>query len=250
MIMNGVTGRFSEVSSFVKSHPDSKLGCLLDTSILFSASYDLDAFNTDTAKVVNSLVDLEVPIYTTYNVRSEFLELHRRIIIPECLVDFLEDLGKELKPELVMDLTSMRTQLRKANAEGKLFRLQDQKIKFYRSALASYRNGEHDGWAGFCRNYLHEKIARVWDTAVELLGLNFIGLRSDEHDTVLSGKPSWKGTTDLVGRFGIGSVDALILDVFFNSKFLFLLTSDRDMAYCIETAKHPNRYVFLPDSLT
>ncbi|MGK5088025.1 hypothetical protein WDW86_10750 [Bdellovibrionota bacterium FG-2] len=248
--MNGVTGRFSELASFVQLHPASKLGCLLDTSILFSASYDLDTFNSETAKVIDCLAELQIPIYTTYNVRSEFLELHRRIIIPECLIDFLEDLGKTLKPELVLDLTSMRTQLRKANAEGKLFRIQDQKIKFYRAALASYRNGAHDGWAAFCKNYLHEKIAKVWETAVELLGLNFIGLRSDEHDSVLSGHPSWQGTTDLVGRFGIGSVDALILDVFFNSKFLLLLTSDRDMAYCIETAKYPNRFVFLPDSLT
>jgi len=171
--MNSATKGFSELASFVGAHQDAKLGCLLDTNILFSASYELDAFNTETGKLIDCLADLKIPLYTTYNVRSEFLELHRRIIIPECLVDFLEDLGRELKPDLVQKLTSMRTLLRKANAEGKMFRLQDQQIKSYRSLLASYRKDDQDGWAAFCQNYLHGKIECVWDVVVEQLGLNF-----------------------------------------------------------------------------
>lgn len=247
--MKGATGAFSELTAFVDAHPDARLGCILDTNILFSASYDVDAFNTEAAEVIDSLADLQIPIYTTHNVRSEFIELHRRVIIPECLVDFLEDLGKELHPELLLKLISMRTQLRKANSEGKPFRLQDQQIKHFRSALASYKKGEIDGWQSFCRNYLHGKIERVWDRAVEEFGLNFIGTRSDENSDVLSGSPGWAGATDLIGRFGIGSADALILDLFFNSRFILLLTSDRDMAYCTERSRQPNRFVFLPDSL-
>ncbi|MBI2606973.1 MAG: hypothetical protein HYW49_12945 [Deltaproteobacteria bacterium] len=212
-------------------------------------TYDLDPFNTEVAAAVDCLAELKIPIYTNYNVRSEFLELHRRIIIPECLADFLEDLGSELNPELVNKLTSMRTQMRKTTEDGRVYKLQDQQIKYFRSALAVYQKGDQDGWETFCQNYLHEKIERVWDTAVELLGLNFIDLRGDNDSAVLSGKPSWKGTTDLVGKFGIGTVDALILDLFFNSKFLFLLSSDRDMGYCVAAAKQPDRFVFLPDSL-
>lgn len=247
--MTETTGTFSELAKFINENPKAKLGCLMDTSILFSTSYDLDLFNTDAARAVAVLADCGIPIYTTYNVRSEFLELHRRIIIPECLADFLEDEGEELHPELVAKLTSMRTMMRKATQEGKLFKLSDQQIKYFRSALAAYRVGERDGWEAFCHNYLADKIDRVWDTAVAALGLNFIGLRSSEDSDVLAGSPSWNGATALVGRFGIGSVDALILDLFFNSKFLFLLTSDRDMAYCVTQAKQPGRFVFLPDSI-
>lgn len=247
--MRGTTGTFSELQTFIAANPAAKLGCLMDTSILFSASYDLDLFNAEAARAVDVLADLGVPIYTTYNVRSEFLELHRRIIIPECLADLLEDVGKELRPELVAKLTSMRTQMRKATADGKPYKLSEQQIKIFRAALATYRLGEQDGWEAFCQNYLSEKIERVWDAAVEQLGLNFIGLRAEEDNAVLLGQPSWKGTTALVGRFGIGSVDALILDLFFNSKFLFLVTSDRDMAYCVAQTKQPGRFVFLPDGI-
>lgn len=246
--MRGTTGTFSELSKFIAANPAAKLGCLMDTSILFSASYDLDLFNADAAQAVDALADLGVPIYTTHNVRSEFLELHRRIIIPECLVDMMEDV-KDLRPELVAKLTSMRTQMRKATSEGKAYKLSEQQIKYFRAELATYQLGEQDGWEAFCQNYLSGKIERVWDTAVEQLGLNFIGLRAEEDSAVLSGQPGWKGTTALVGRFGIGSVDALILDLFFNSKLTFLITSDRDMAYCVARAKQPDRFVFLPDGI-
>ncbi len=52
-----------------------------------------------------------------------------------------------------------------------------------------------------------------------------------------------------MGQFGIGSVDAMILELFLSSQFQILLTSDRDMAYCVERLARPGRVVFVPDQL-
>jgi hypothetical protein len=248
--MEAIKKRFSEIRAFVEERPDAKSGCLMDTNILFSASYDLDHFNADAAELVNVLAELEIPIYTTFSVRGEFLELHRRVTIPECLIDLLEDIDRsELDGRLLAKLVSLRTSYRKSVDAGRPYKLNDQQIKEFRTALALYEKDGLDGWEAFCQNYLHSKIEKVWDVTVEQLGLNFIDMRESAPDSDVVKAHSWHRTTDLIGKFGIGSIDATILDVFFNSNFLFLLTSDRDMAYCVERSKTSGRFVFVPDGL-
>jgi hypothetical protein len=76
-------------------------------------------------------------------------------------------------------------------------------------------------------------------------------LRKDlKHQKNLSGDVNWKGMVDLMGRFGIGSADAMILNLFLSSHFPILLTLDKDMAYCMKKLNPINKLVFLPDSQT
>lgn len=66
--------------------PRAQRGCVVDTNVLFAASFPLDAFNEWAESLVALLHKLEIPLFTNINVRSEFIDLCRRVMIPEGLV--------------------------------------------------------------------------------------------------------------------------------------------------------------------
>ena len=79
--------RFSDVLKTLSVQPALKSGCLVDTSILFAASYPPDEFNHESEELFDYFGELEIPLLTNVNVRSEFIDLHRRVSIPEGLCD-------------------------------------------------------------------------------------------------------------------------------------------------------------------
>ena len=111
-------------------------GCLVDTSVLFALSYPLDPFNEDAERAFNILTKWSVPIFTNVNIRTEFIDLHRRVAIPEGLIDLLQDAESYLSPELVQQLKSLKTRYNKAKMEDKSFLLSDKEIKTYRKLLS------------------------------------------------------------------------------------------------------------------
>jgi predicted nucleic acid-binding protein len=72
-------GGFSAFPSFLESSLTNF--CFVDTSILFSATYPLDKFNAESETVFESLAKNNRSILTNQNVRSEFLENHRRVLL-------------------------------------------------------------------------------------------------------------------------------------------------------------------------
>lgn len=73
--------QFSEVLKTAQSNPSLQRGCIVDTSILFAASYPPDEFNTEAEELFDFLLDLEIPAYTNVNIRAEFINLHMRVMI-------------------------------------------------------------------------------------------------------------------------------------------------------------------------
>ncbi len=53
----------------------------------------------------------------------------------------------------------------------------------------------------------------------------------------------------LMGRYGIASSDAMILNMFLSSKIPILITADKEMAQCIRAQNRNDKYVFIPDSI-
>lgn len=99
----------SKLESFLSAKENSCTGCLVDTSILFALSYPLDIFNEDAEMAFNVFAKQSMPIFTNVNVRTEFIELHRRVAIPEALIDLLKDAEVSLDLELIQQLKSLRT---------------------------------------------------------------------------------------------------------------------------------------------
>lgn len=245
----GGTIRFSELLKTASSQSGIKNGCFVDTSILFAASYPPDEFNTEAEQVFEYLTELEIPVFTNVNVRSEFIDLHRRVMIPDGLGDLYTAHGKSLDGILYAKLQSINTSLTNARNTGKPFKFDENQIKSWRQTLRSRQLKGKNGWLQFCADFLQNRIEATWDQTCNELGVNFFSLRNTDHSDWLTGELKWEDMASIVGRFGVGSFDAMIINLFLKSKFSLMLTADRDLAYTIEALEPDQKFVCVPDTL-
>jgi hypothetical protein len=248
MAYGGVV-RFSEVLKTASENSSFKNGCIVDTSILFAASYTPDEFNQESEELFDFLAELEIPIYANVNIRSEFIDQHRRVMIPEGLSDLFSSFGRSLDSVLYTKLQSVSTSLSLARQNGKPYKFDDNQIKKWRLLLKNYRLENKEGWIKFCSDFLQGKIEAIWAKACEELAVNTLTLRKDDQPEWLEGNLNWENMASLVGKFGIGSFDEMIINLFLESKFSGLITADRDIAYVIENLKPDRKYVVVPDRL-
>lgn len=244
--------RSEDIITTTEKTSDLRRGCIVDTNVLFAASFPLDPFNEWAEGVFTTLRDLEIPVYTNINIRSEFIELNRRALIPEGLVDFYDVIGMEgdLSPVIEQKLKSLKTRKDTAAKVEKTFKLSDKDIKEFRNLMIEYthRSGLN-GWDLFCRDYFGPYIKDVWTDAVANLGIQFLGTRAIDSQTHFKNQPNWEDMLAIIGRTGIGTSDAMILNLFLNSKIPLLATADRDvpLALITLTASNSDRYVIAPN---
>lgn len=100
----------------------------------------------------------------------------------------------------------------------------------------------------FCKSFLHPFIVNVWEENIEIFKIQFVGTRAIESREYFHRDPNWKDMTDIIGRFGIGSGDAMIVNFFLCSKFPVIITGDEDVAYAVERLSNGTKYVVVPDS--
>lgn len=245
----GGTIRFSDLLKTASTQSRIKDGCFVDTSILFAASYPPDEFNTEAEEVFDFLAELEIPIFTNVNVRSEFIDLHRRVMIPDGLGDLYTAYGKSLDGALYAKLQSVNTSLTTARNTGKPFKFDENQIKSWRRILQSRQLKGKNGWLQFCTDFLQNKIEAIWDKTCDELGVNFFSLRNTDQTDWLVDELKWEDMASIVGRFGVGSFDAMIINLFLNSRFSVMVTADRDLAYVINALKPDHKFVCTPDKL-
>lgn len=241
--------RFSDLLKTASSEPKIKDGCFVDTSILFAASYPPDEFNTESEEVFDFLAELEIPVFTNVNVRSEFIDLHRRVMIPDGLGDLYTVYGKSLDGGLYAKLQSINTLLTTARSTGKPLKFDERQIKEWRHILQSRQLENKNGWLQFCADFLQNKIEAIWNNTCNELVIHFFTLRNSDQSDWLNKELKWEDMASIVGRFGVGSFDAMIINLFLNSKFSVMVTADKDLVYVIEFLKPNNKYVCIPDRL-
>lgn len=222
------------------SDPAFRQGCLVDTSVLFAASYPVDRLNTWAENVFETLHRHSIPIHTNINIRSEFIDLHRRVLIPEGLVTMLGDLSGQLEPAVEQQLKILKTQVDRATKDGKATKFHDQQIKKYRDLLGR-------GWDLFCDSYLEPYIKDVWETAVRELKITFVGTRKIDDPKLFEQSVEWPKMLEIVGKTGVGSSDAMIINLFLSSKFQFIVSADSDFAAAVERFADKSRFVLAPN---
>jgi hypothetical protein len=222
--------------------------CFVDTTVLFSASYPFDLFNGESVRAFEHFSELKIPVFTNVNVRAEFLENHRRVLIAECLIDFLEDMGPQLDGPLAEKLKSHRTSYRRKLEEEKSAKMEISQIKMFRRLMSDYGSQKRDGWEAFCRSYLMDKLGPLWSEAQKELDLNFISLQSEDDSPYLNERPKWERAVELMGCYGLASSDAMILNMFLCSTVPILLTADTEMAECADKESKGKKQIFIPDS--
>ncbi len=245
----GGTIRFRDVLAASQQDARMKSGCLVDTSILFAGSYDLDEFNTPAVELFDFMGELEIPLFTNVNIRAEFLDLHRRVMIPEGLCSLYSAAGSSLPLALSTKLKSVYSSVNEAKNKDVGFVASSKRITDWRELLLQHSAGGFDGWQKFCADFLEGKIEKIWDETCDVLGINFFSLRDEDSSEWLTGSLTWEGMTSIVGRFGIGSFDAMIINLFLNSNFAALITADREIAYVLNALKPSGKFVVVPDRL-
>ncbi len=243
-------GGFSKLSAFLKSIDEGKRDCFVDTSVLFSDTYPLGHYNADSEMAFEALALLSVPAITNQNVRSEFLENHRRVLLAECLVDFYEDFLPSVPINIGEKLKSHRTNIRRKVDEGKDAKLNTNQIKDFRELLRPFAIENVSAWDFICAKYLRHRITPLWNATVAELGINVLTSRANEVTPYLKTKLDWDDAVDLMGKYGIASADAMILNIFFCSTVPILITADVEMARCVLKENQTDKVVFLPDSLS
>ncbi|MGE4232380.1 MAG: hypothetical protein AB7F43_03535 [Bacteriovoracia bacterium] len=237
--------QINDLPEILNSNRSVKTGCIVDTNLLFAASFPLDSFNEWAEEVFKTLSNLQIPIFTNLNVRSEFIELNRRVLIPECLIDMHEDLAGRFTPRIEQQLKSLRTLKANASKENRTFKFSDSEIKRYRKLLAEFTLGSDNGWDLFCREYFHPFIKDVWNEAVEDLLIKFLGTREIEAGEFFTERPHWNEMVNILGLTGIGSSDAMIVNMFLKSKFTLIGTSDQDVSGAVSKFDN-SRFVLAP----
>jgi hypothetical protein len=223
------------------------LGCIVDTNVVFAATFPLDTHNEWADQVFNKLQSSKIPIFTNINIRSEFIELNRRVLIPECLVDFYDAMRGFLNPEIEHKLKSLKTLKARATSESRAFKLSDSEIKKFRHLLSAIEvNETTNGWTLFCRDYFHQYITTVWDSAINDLGIQFLGTRAIESKDYFNGDPKWTDMLDIIGNSGIGSSDAMIINLFLQSKLPLIVTADSDVKDTVISMMPTDKYILAP----
>ncbi len=241
--------KFSDILKTASENNQIRNGCLVDTSILFAGSYDLDEFNTEAAGLFDYLAELKIPLYTNVNIRAEFIDLHRRAQIPEGLASLYSYEGKSLDPFLYSKLQVIATKFNEAKNNGNAYKFNEENIKEWRRRLKSFQVNNSDGWLKFCEDYLQGKIENIWDDTCSELNINFLSVRGSDKSDWLENELTWEAMASIVGRFGIGSFDAMIINLFLNSHFSAIITADKEIAYVIESLKPDGKFVIVPSRL-
>ena len=109
-------------------------GCLVDTNILFALNNAYDKFHEDAYKSFLFVKD-RILVYTNVNIKLEFIDLLRRLIIPKHLMGLHQN-KKDLGSGIEEKLENLKDNLDKSKIELKTFKLSDWEIKEWRRLLS------------------------------------------------------------------------------------------------------------------
>lgn len=240
---------YRDLLRVIEDRPSIRSGLVVDTNVLVSTTYDADKFFDETTEFLDLVCENAIPLFCNMNVRMEFLEIHRRIVFTEVLLDFASVVDRALIPsELTKKMHSWGTRNEKAKKEGRApLRLSEAELKEVKFALSGISDGHRDLWTVLCVDRIGNKLGKVWEQAEVELGLNFLGLRKEDQPAGTTKTPEWPETIKLVEQEGLSSSDAAIVNAFLSSGYDAFLTSDQEVALTIRKVAGAGKCCFVPD---
>ena len=236
---------FGQLEELLQHNPNIRNGCILDTNILVSAITPSDQMADVVDELIEELRILKIPAYSNVNIRAEFLEIQRRILIPECISEFYIKAKShfDFDDELLAKMKSVYTSHKDSTDKNKVYKFTDDRIKEWRNIFSERDFNGQNGWLYFCENILAPQLTTIWDHLVETCNLNFIKFKEGEDHPLLTTKVSWRGMTQLMGNYGLGSADAMILNLLLSSKIEVVATGDSDIRYMADVLGEQGKYV-------
>lgn len=232
----------SELELFLNQNPLSKEGCIADTNILFAADYDLHSQNTVAIEICRLLYRNSIPIFTNVIVRSELLNLKRRVLVTEGLLTALK-LGRSSLPlPLRNKLASLETKVNSHIKNKTHYFLHDKEIKSFRDDFESLVGP--GAWVDFCKLFLNTKLHREWALQLQNRKVQYLTKESK----ILNKKLEWEDMINLVEDTAISANDALIVNLFLCSDLQLLITTDKDVVFSVSRL-NTDKVLVCPDNL-
>lgn len=242
---------YSDLLKTLIDKPNLKNGFVVDTNVLISATYDSDIFFEATTQFFDYLAENEIPIFCNVIVRAEFLEIHRRIIFTESIIDFFQEVNRNLLPVKVSAQLGKwaANNKRRVDEQRPPLRLSEAEIKTIKMELMQIWDGGKNLWMSLCESKIGNKLGSLWNQTEEELGLNFLSTRNEKSSPFFNSSPEWIGAVNLIERHGLSSSDAMIVNMFFCSSFDAIVSSDYEVADVVSTSESPEKICFVPESL-
>ena len=132
-------------------------------------------------------------------------------------------------------------------ATDRAFKLNDLEIKQWRTLLDTFHHSSgKPGWDVFCDNYLEPYFKNIWEDAVQTLNVKSLGNTAFQDKKYFLNDPTWDQTNDIIGKTGIGSTDAMIVNFFLCSKFELLISTDYDIPRVFQQLGVTDRFLLTP----
>lgn len=244
--------RYNEFLNITENYPSARNGFLVDTNFLISLTYELSKFYDKSIELHELMAEYSCKLFCNVNVRNEFLEVQRRIVLTEALISMNHDpLIKEVIPPYIRGrIRSLNTRRENALKKDKHPTiLSDGELKSYAQDLSEIRAGENNLWEILCEDYLKDKLHQLWNSLENLFNVNFLSVRQEDLDLHLKRAPNWKDAIDIIEKYGLASSDAMIINIFLCTNFSFLVTSDKEVASIVKSINEDNKFVIIPNGI-
>lgn len=238
---------FNEVSSNISNNPAFKK-VLIDTCTLISFSHETNEFNTETVDLIETLKRNKVLACTNVNIRSEFIDFHRRLILTEALTILSQQTkGIMSYTDVAKKLKAHKTNVEKrANADNPLV-LNDSAIKQFKKLLSFKHLDTENVWLKFCKDNLQGHLEHTFEIIKRVLKLKYLSLRKGEEISDITNDVSWNGMFDISEKSGLGINDSMILNMFNSTNIPILITTDYDLVYA-GAISDDSKLIFCPES--
>ncbi len=235
----------TELQKFLTS-TDCQSGGFADTGFLYGLAYKDDRLFEVANDVHDLLADAQIPIYTNVISRMELIDLvFRKQVTTGCIQMFNGTTSPSHDKPIYKILKDIRDKDTAAVRNGESYKLDENRLKRLRKNIdAEYGI---NNWPEFCAKYIGTMLATEWQTLEQEFGLNFIEVMEGEPSPLLESPLYWADMVEIMAKHGQRAPDAMIVNLFSNSRFHLLITSDNDLEFCFDDplGSFEDRAIFL-----
>jgi predicted nucleic acid-binding protein len=223
-----------DLASYLRNH-EGKEGCFADTGFLYAVSYQDDRLHNIASQVLDVLAEYELPVHANVISRMEFTDLIFRKQITLGAIRMFDSLRPTVAPQSLFNLLKNIRDKNTANRrEGRSYKIDEGQLKKLRKELSQALGIM--SWKNFCETYSGKMLVNEWAIMEEEIGSNFVEVMDGGVSEEITSPLHWGDMVKIMGEHGLRGPDAMILNLFANSKFPLLITSDSDFESCQEEA--------------
>jgi len=201
----------------------------------------------------------EVEYYTTVTTKAEYLDYQRRRFLTEAIFSLssLDNVDLQASTKQVIYQMKMRRgkrvsdEIKRIGSDDDLFNsslnyLRDSELKEIKKAFRARDVQKEIGWLKLCELFLVDNIEKQEELVDEFC--TYLSAHDDKQSHLFNNRSiDWKQATSLSSTTGMGYSDALILNMFSETKMDYILTLDYDLIYGVSICAK-DKFVVLPDN--